>query len=242
MFELIANPETGRVHRAVRDKEGNVTVQDRPAGKAYRTTDPLDLMEKLKTDFECSLTTRLMTRRTHQKSAFVTGLVCRERGVTGEYARQVSILCAHDGRHALRLRPGALRCACVNQFQTKHLGWRHNDPEIDAFIADPLPFVYAAMDRSLEAAQRVESLRELTVGSAHFLNAVCVARPRLGSDALDRLPEYHQEGELSLWSVLQAFTGTHNATLEGLTALALGPGFDELRRGQVPACVERALR
>lgn len=242
MFDLITQPETGRQFRTVTLDNGEILTQDRPAGRGYRVTDPLDLKAKLEPYFECKLITGLMQRRNHVRSAFVAGLECRERTGVGEYKRVASILCANDGKHSLRIRRGALRCSCANQFHSGQVGWRHNDPHLDEFLTDPAGVLFNVMAGALDVAEKVESLEYVTRGAQELVNAISLARPKLGAKVWDALPTYHQHGELSLWAVLQAVTAPHNATLEGLAGLALGPGWQELRRGLVPACVERALR
>lgn len=225
--------------RSVRHIPG-VGTQERPMSKRYLTTDPNVIASKLtEAGFSCTIhNPRAMKGRQFWNT------IVQARDMTREhfgYVNEASIHCAHDGRHSLAIRPGALRLACYNQFQSAPIRIQHTDPALQDFLDNPADMVRDAILAGYTMAERVESLHG--VGDGHYaLNRLAVAAPRLAVAAHRYIVQYQEQaGELSFWSVLQAFTAARKPGLLHLSNLALNEGWAETQTGLVPAVWEEAL-
>lgn len=233
MFDTIVGEKPMRLYRAV---EG--VAQLRPMARNYRITDPEAMALKFGDEFEVRIVRGLKTGKIY-RNPFVSGLVVQDKhapSIEGGYVSAVSILCAHDGRHALRMRAGVLRLACANQFFGSEFSIAHTSAEIDLFLDNPAKVVREFLARSNAplVAERVESLRGVGA-NFELLNALSIVRPRLGSRAIGRYFDNYATGDQ--WGIVQALTGVHNRSLDDLAARLIGPDFEEFKAGGVPACV-----
>jgi hypothetical protein len=133
-------------NREVFNRCVNGLAQFKPDGtlwrtaRSYKVTDPDDLAEKLR---RACIRTDIITgtRAMGMDPKRSAVIVCR-MGMDDGYARNVSVLLDHSGKHAIRLIPNVWREFCSNEFYGP-AAWRinHCSRLAGEFVADPVPFV-----------------------------------------------------------------------------------------------------
>lgn len=165
------------------------------------------------------------------------GLGDRGEG-TERYSLSARILMRHDGRGGVRLEPGVMRVACANQFHAPaRYSFSHVERAILNFLENPYPFVEQTALYGEELVHKLDILRRAGHDGHPLLNAICIAKPRVGAEVMRAAQSY----EPTSWGVLQGLTGTHKKTPERLAAICLTAGWEDLREGRVPAALEAVL-
>lgn len=227
-----------------------VQVQERPAARGYRVADPYDLARKLEYA-GARVTVKVPSghirhvRRLHGPDAqpwkhIVVAEQPEHQNLwpdgSGGFRGGVSILCAHDGRTSLQVVPYAVRLACENQFVTPAVRVAHTDPDIDAILRDPVPFVNELIERARVIPERLEELiaakdyREIY--ACAVLHDLVADRKRLTM----RWAKAWSEGQypLTRWGALQAATASRQPTLVRLAGEALTEKWSDVRRFWIP--------
>ncbi len=229
----------GRLYRTTGD-----LVQDVPASPRYQVVDPYTLMEGLSSRYKVTVRQRIMAPHGRGtpglKNPWIGAIDCRDKNpldfaIEG-YVPTLSILLPHNGHGSVKFKRGVVRTFCANQFTSGvDYSIHHCSTEIAEFLADPCALVNRLLYGAQALAAKVESLRSVE-GGEDIVNAIAIARPRLGGALMEQVPQY-QEGELSLWAVIQSLTGAKVPGLQRLSEDFLGKDWETFRAGGVPASV-----
>lgn len=150
----------------------------------------------------------------------------------GDYIPSVSFFCDHRGQSSVRVVLGAIRMVCQNQFTRTLLRVRHDDPQVDALLNDPVQYLQGFFAEAREMTRRVESLRGVGVGRE--LVETIRDYPRVYQKA-NRYLSRHEYRAGDFWAGAQAITNTHRKVSQDWTDAAFSDEcYETLRSGRVP--------
>jgi hypothetical protein len=204
----------------------------------YFATDPETLAEKLRASgcFGNVTVEEVGRRKTRGWRHIVVAREPEWVGTTGrpEYLGNVSVLLDHTGKQADKIRPGAVRLACENQFVGAPIAMHHCRDEIRDFWLDPIPYLRAAIATgSRQIMNDLESLRG--IGAAQdMLEVVTKASSRLGKKLYSATLD--SPGACDFYQILQGCTRSRSPGLSLAATDVLTVGLAQAKQGIVPDC------
>jgi len=139
------------------------------------------------------------------------------------HAVQAHILLDFAGKAAIRLRAGALRFACSNEFSAAPIRIHHSSRQARDFLANPLPFVRETLLSGMGAAAALESLRGIGDGYELF-RQLRAARPRIAGQVVQYCQQYFYDERSSVkpdaWGMVQALTNVRGRSRQTCEEIA----------------------
>lgn len=233
MYSTFTNHETNRKHRAIRDRDGVlVDVQERPMAKSYRVVEPADVVDAFARQGRQARV--ISVGRSKWKKAVVVNELelCGGRAFTNEeYNGNISILCGHDGRTALRIVPQIVRGFCANEFSGMGASIPHTSKGIDEFLADPVNFAIAVMAHCETLMNRLESFRGILADDTTLRFWLRHGGHKVLSNKYERIRNHGYYSERlqdtegypvnTAWGILQTLSATRSPRLIKLASEAL---------------------
>ena len=236
--------ETG-THRALKSDGTLTRVQGHTMHKGYMTVEPEPIAQRLEASgkWDTRIFTKIMRSGDHKTHAWSKILEVRDRAELAPGYRAVfKVLFNHQGKHALKIVPGAVRCVCENEFMGEPC-WRAT--HLDTSRITDLQYCPNQLfnELALEADkpfERVESLRGVPVHmdwKAVFERAM----PRLGVWTHRAWQEKYRSN-VDMWGMLQSLTEIKRPGGQKVAAMCLtDAGWEQTKKGKVPEALINML-
>lgn len=233
--------------RALDNPDEAIKVQAQRMHKGYQVVDPEPIAERLNRSnfWKARVISNVMRTGDHKKHGWSKLLEVRgmnEMNGAPGYVPVFKALFNHQGRHALKIMPGGIRCECENEFVGEPC-WRatHLDREaVDYLTEYPVTLFCQLADKAAEPIRRVESLRGVEC-HRDWRAVFDRGLPRVGV-WVRRAWRDKYSGHVDMWGLLQSLTEIKRAGGQRVSRICLADaGWERAKDGGVPDELMTAL-
>ncbi len=227
-------------HRALANAD-KTEVQPTGMHPNYRVVEPEPIADTLNATgrWKARVVGNVMRRGDHKRHGWSKILEVRgHKEMAPGYVPVFKALFNHQGRHALKILPGGVRCECENEFVGEPC-WRATHLErsrIRDLTYNPTDLFNRLANTAAEPIQRVESLRGVECHrdwQALFDRGL----PRVGVWTR-RAWRQKYSGHVDMWGLLQSLTEIKRAGGQRVSRICLADeGWEQTREGHVPAAL-----